>query len=123
MPVTSDFVKSGAKVNGEPKPGCHELRVAIVGGGPGGLFSAWNLAGKAGNSIKITIFEASHRLGGKIVTGSFAGAGLYEAGVAEIYDYSALGPDPLRELIEQDLHLQIASVGEPHRGGNSRHRN
>jgi flavin-dependent dehydrogenase len=83
------------------------------GGGPGGLFSAWSLAGKAGNSIKITILEASHRLGGKIVTGSFAGAGLYEAGVAEIYDYSALGPAPLRELIEQDLNLQIKHI----RGG------
>jgi FAD dependent oxidoreductase len=103
MPVTSDFVNSVAKVNGEQKPGCHELRVAIVGGGPGGLSSAWSLAG---NSIKITILETR-------VTGSFAGAGLYEAGVAEIYDYSALGPDPLRELIEQDLHLQIKHI----RGG------
>ena len=25
-----------------------EFRVAIVGGGPGGLFTAWNLAAKAG---------------------------------------------------------------------------
>jgi monoamine oxidase/acetyltransferase-like isoleucine patch superfamily enzyme/SAM-dependent methyltransferase len=108
-----DFVKSRGKVSGEQKPDCPELRVVIVGGGPGGLFSAWHLASKAGNSCKVTILEASHRLGGKIVTGSFAGAGLYEAGVAEIYDYSALGPDPLRELIEQDLDLQIKHI----RGG------
>jgi hypothetical protein len=113
MRVKSDFVKSVAKVDGEQKPGCHELRVAIVGGGPGGLFSAWSLAGKAGNSITTTILEASHRLGGKIVTRSFTGAGLYETGLAEIYDYSPLGPDPLRELIEQDLHLQIKHI----RGG------
>jgi SAM-dependent methyltransferase len=111
--VTSDFVPRGEKVSGEQKPGCPELRVVIVGGGPGGLFSAWCLAGKAGNSCKITILEASDRLGGKIVTGSFPGVGLYEAGVAEIYDYSALGPDPLRELIEKDLHLQIKHI----RGG------
>jgi phytoene dehydrogenase-like protein len=103
----------GAGVNSERKPGSPEFRVAIVGGGPGGLFSAWNLAGKAGNACKITILEATNRLGGKIITGSFAGAGLYEAGVAEIYDYSGLGPDPLRELIEQDLNLKIKHI----RGG------
>lgn len=86
------------------------FRVAIVGGGPGGMFSAWQLANKAGSACKITIYEATNRLGGKIQTGSFAGAGLYEAGVAEIYDYSDLGPDPLRELIEKDLGLDIRHI-------------
>lgn len=86
------------------------FRVAIVGGGPGGLFSAWQLAAKAGTLCHATIFEASGRLGGKIITKSFPGAGLYEAGVAEIYDYSALGPDPLRELIEKDLKLEIKHI-------------
>jgi len=86
------------------------LRVAIVGGGPGGMFSAWQLAAKTGAACHITIYEASARLGGKVVTGSFAGAGLYEAGVAEIYDYSELGPDPLRELIEKDLGLEIRHI-------------
>jgi monoamine oxidase/SAM-dependent methyltransferase len=85
-------------------------RVAIVGGGPGGLFTAWYLAAKAGPSCDITIYEASDRLGGKIVTRSFGGVGLYEAGVAEIYDYSALGPDPLRDLIEKDLGLKIKHI-------------
>jgi monoamine oxidase/SAM-dependent methyltransferase len=92
-----------------PKDGS-DIRVAIVGGGPGGLFSAWQLAAKAGSTCKMTIYEASDRLGGKIVTRSFPGVGLYEAGVAEIYDYSALGPDPLRELIEQDLGLAIKHI-------------
>jgi monoamine oxidase/SAM-dependent methyltransferase len=87
-----------------------QFRVAIVGGGPGGMFSAWQLANKAGTACKITIYEASERLGGKILTKSFAGAGLYEAGVAEIYDYSGLGPDPLRELIEKDLDLRIRHI-------------
>jgi monoamine oxidase len=93
--------------------GYPEFKVVIVGGGPGGLFSAWNLGYKAGNSCKITILEASNRLGGKITTGSFAGVGLYEAGVAEIYDYSTLGPDPLRDLIENELELDIKHI----RGG------
>jgi protoporphyrinogen oxidase len=87
-----------------------EFRVAIVGGGPAGLFTAWNLSRKTGTACKITILEATDRLGGKILTRSFPGVGLYEAGVAEIYDYSALGPDPLRELIEKDLGLQIKYI-------------
>ncbi|MFG1347424.1 FAD-dependent oxidoreductase [Xanthobacter autotrophicus DSM 431] len=87
-----------------------ECTVAIVGGGPGGLFTAWHLAEKLGNACKITIYEASERLGGKIVTGEFAGVGPYEAGVAEIYDYSALGPDPLRTLIETELGLEIRHI-------------
>src|SRR5208282_5540121 len=40
----------------------------------------------------------------------FAGVGLYEAGVAEIYGNSHLGPDPLRDLITQDLSLDVQSI-------------
>src|SRR3569833_2235109 len=77
------------------------LDLAIVGGGPGGLMSAWYLKRKLGDLCKVTIFVASDRLGGKIVTRRFDSApAMYEAGVAEIYDYSMTGPDPLRELIQ-----------------------
>jgi protoporphyrinogen oxidase/SAM-dependent methyltransferase len=77
------------------------LDLAIVGGGPGGLMSAWYLKKKLGDLCKVTIFEASDRIGGKIVTRKFETApAMYEAGVAEIYDYSMTGPDPLRELIQ-----------------------
>ena len=77
------------------------LDLAIVGGGPGGLMSAWYLKKKLGDLCRVTIFEASDRLGGKIVTRKFDSApAMYEAGVAEIYDYSMTGPDPLRELIQ-----------------------
>jgi monoamine oxidase/SAM-dependent methyltransferase len=77
------------------------LDLAIVGGGPGGLMSAWYLKRKLGELCRITIFEASDRLGGKILTRKFDSApAMYEAGVAEIYDYSMTGPDPLRELIQ-----------------------
>ena len=63
--------------------------------------SAWYLKRKLGALCRITIFEASDRLGGKILTRRFDSApAMYEAGVAEIYDYSMTGPDPLRELIQ-----------------------
>jgi monoamine oxidase len=84
--------------------------VAIIGGGPGGMFTAWHLAAKVGPSCRITIYEASDRLGGKIVTKQFAGVGPYEAGVAEIYDYSRLGPDPLHDLIVNELGLEIKYI-------------
>ena len=77
------------------------LDLAIVGGGPGGLMSAWYLKKKLGELCRVTIFEASDRLGGKMLTRKFDSApAMYEAGVAEIYDYSMTGPDPLRELIQ-----------------------
>src|SRR6478609_5507055 len=77
------------------------LDLAIVGGGPGGLMSAWYLKKKLGDLCRVTIYEASDRLGGKIVTRKFDSSdAMYEAGVAEIYDYSMIGPDPLRELIQ-----------------------
>lgn len=77
------------------------LDLAIVGGGPGGLMSAWYLRRKLGDLARVTIFEATDRLGGKVMTRRFEGANAtYEAGVAEIYDYSMTGPDPLRELVQ-----------------------
>src|SRR6201992_4544619 len=77
------------------------LDLAIVGGGPGGLMSACYLKRKLGGLCRITIFEASNRVGGKILARQFDSApAMYEAGVAEIYDYSMTGPDPLRELIQ-----------------------
>jgi monoamine oxidase/SAM-dependent methyltransferase len=97
----------GQEMNGAGAP---EFRVAIVGGGPGGLFTAWHLADRLGTACKVTIYEATDRLGGKIMTGEFPGVGPYEAGAAEIYDYSELGYDPLRELIEQDLGLKVKHI-------------
>jgi len=77
------------------------LDLAIVGGGPGGLMSAWYLRKKLGPLCRVTIFEASDRLGGKILTKKFeTSPAMYEAGVAELYDYSMTGPDPLRELVQ-----------------------
>ena len=43
------------------------LDLAIVGGGPGGLMSAWHLKKKLGELCRVTIYEASNRVGGKIL--------------------------------------------------------
>ncbi len=78
------------------------IRVAIIGGGLGGLATAYYLQQLAPGKCDVTIFEAGSRLGGKILTQTFTKAHiLHEAGAAELYDYSQLGPDPLRELIEE----------------------
>ncbi|MDI3289014.1 FAD-dependent oxidoreductase [Polyangium sp. 15x6] len=88
-------------------------RVAIVGGGPGGLFTAYMLNDKLWDRCAITLYEASSRLGGKISTAKLGPGGpVYEAGVAEIYDYSMIGYDPLRTLVE---HLGLGVL--PMSGG------
>ncbi len=75
-------------------------RIAIVGGGPSGLFVAWHIEEQASLPVDITIFEATDRLGGKVCTPQFSAAAVrYEAGAAELYDYEGVGNDPLRELI------------------------
>ena len=91
-----------------------KLRIAVIGGGPGGLMVSYLLQKRAAFGFEATIYEATGRLGGKIVT-SRAGCDpriAFELGAAEFYDYSQLGPDPLRELIAE-LGLSTA----PMRGG------
>lgn len=76
------------------------IRIAVVGGGPGGLFTARLLEEKHKDFCQITVFEASERTGGKIVTRRFDTAPvIYEAGVAELYNYADVGPDPLHRLV------------------------
>jgi len=85
--------------------------VAIIGGGPGGLMTAMHINQKIGAEAKITIFEQSNRLGGKLMTGKFEKSdALYEIGVAEIYDYAHLGFDPLKDLITNKLGLPIKKM-------------
>ena len=84
--------------------------IAIIGGGPGGLMTAYRLERGASLPVECEIFESSPRLGGKVVTRRFESAPIpYEAGAAELYDYSQLGPDPLRELVAE-LGLSTRSM-------------
>src|SRR5438477_13172854 len=89
------------------------LDLAIVGGGPGGLMSAWYLKKKLGELCRVTIYEASDRVGGKLLTRKFDSApAMYEALVAEIYDYLITGPHPLREPTQHYGVQMIAMVAE-----------
>jgi monoamine oxidase len=84
--------------------------IAIVGGGPSGLMTARLLEQTLGNSCRLTLLEASHRLGGKIQTRRFDTAPVvYESGVAECYAY-APDHDPLRQLIAE-LGLTAVPTG------------
>jgi monoamine oxidase/SAM-dependent methyltransferase len=87
------------------------LEVAIVGGGPGGLMTAWMMQEKLEGLCHATLFEATDRLGGKIKSRTFDTApALYEAGVAEIYDYAMIGHDPLRDLITRVCGLSTVPM-------------
>ncbi|MEY4534870.1 MAG: hypothetical protein RLZZ246_1188, partial [Planctomycetota bacterium] len=82
-----------------------------MGGGPGGLFTAYELQRLADRPVAMTVLEASGRLGGKIWTARFESSGArYEAGAAEFYDYEHFGNDPLKDLI-RELGLPIRSMG------------
>ena len=77
-------------------------RIAIVGGGPGGLLTAYLLKENCSNLCEVTLFEAGPRIGGKVRTEQFTTAPVtYEAGVAELYSYAHFGPDPVRQLVSK----------------------
>lgn len=83
-------------------------RIAIIGGGPGGLFTALMLAQRSSEALAVTLFEADRRLGGKVVTKRFAAAPIeFEAGTAELYRY---GDDPLWLLVTRYLGLPIVEM-------------
>ena len=60
--------------------------------------------------FNVTLFEATPRLGGKVLTRRFDTIpAIYEAGVAELYDYSEMGLDSLKTLV-QDLGLKAVPM-------------
>jgi protoporphyrinogen oxidase len=64
--------------------------------------TAYRLQQRCSARFEATIYEASSRLCGKVLTKQFSSAPVaYEAGAAELYDYSQTGEDPLRELIDE----------------------
>ncbi|MGC4002780.1 MAG: FAD-dependent oxidoreductase [Pirellulales bacterium] len=75
--------------------------------------TAYALQKASDSAHRITLFESSDRLGGKILTPRFQAADVrYEAGAAEFYDYSQFDEDPLKELI-RELGLPISPMGGP----------
>lgn len=54
------------------------MRIAIIGGGISGLYTAWKLL-ESNKSLEVHVFEASNRLGGRIYT-IHKGHTIYEAG-------------------------------------------
>lgn len=84
--------------------------IAIIGGGFGGLATAYQLQKHCSMPFQATIYEAEGRLGGKLQTKHFGpGRVRYEAGAAELYDYSGVGEDPLRKLVDE-FHLPVRGI-------------
>jgi protoporphyrinogen oxidase len=89
------------------------MRIAIIGGGPGGLLTAYELENRCASMFEATLFEASHRIGGKIITRQFQSLPvLYEAGVAEFYGYAHFAPDPVYDLVKT-LGLETVEMVGP----------
>src|SRR3989442_1147561 len=64
--------------------------------------TAYQLQKRCTAPFTVTIYEAGSRLGGKILTKEFSHAPVvYEGGTAELYDYSVVGEDPLRDLMDE----------------------
>jgi len=73
--------------------------------------TAYLLQKLADRPLRTTLFEASDRLGGKIMTRKFGTIpAIYEAGAAEFYDYTPVDEDPLRQLVAE-LGLSINAMG------------
>lgn len=86
------------------------MRVGIIGGGPGGLFTAYMLQRKCGASCAVTMFEASARVGGMLDTRCFGRSGQrYEAGIAEVYVYPGMRDDPLPGVLH-DLNIRTVPM-------------
>ena len=73
--------------------------IGIVGGGFSGLLTAYLLERMFKDRLKIVVFEASDRLGGRVKSATDLDTGVtYEAGAAEFYDIQF--NSQLRALVE-----------------------
>jgi len=80
-----------------PSSSADGLQVAVVGGGIAGLTAAWELVGAG---ARVTVWEASDRLGGKLTTSEFAGIQLDE------------GPDAMLARVPEGTQL-LDELGVP----------
>lgn len=75
------------------------------------MLTAYLLQKTSDALFRVTMYEANERLGGKVQTCRFqSAAATYEAGAAELYDYSPVDDDPLRDLIAE-LGLSTQPMG------------
>lgn len=63
------------------------MRVAVIGGGFGGLVTALLLE-RSISDCEVVLLESSDRIGGRVSTGTLSDGSRYEAGAAELYDIS-----------------------------------
>lgn len=93
-------------------PGAHEgeeCEVAIVGAGPGGLYTAWRLAVDAAVVApeKICIFEAKVRPGGRLLTVTDPVPG-FEGYTVDVGGYRYVRPDLSPEIFKHRFRLPAA---------------
>jgi len=91
--------------------------VAVVGGGIAGLAAAYGLRQSLGASAQITVLEAAHRIGGKVV-GSEVGGLLVDEGAESLLTRRPEGIDLVREIglgdqLESPAVSGAASAGPP----------
>src|SRR4051794_31640662 len=91
------------------------MRIAVVGGGIAGLAAAW-YASKG--DAEVVLYEASDRLGGKLLTGEFEGLPV-ETGPDTILARVPWGLDLLHDL-GLDGHLVSPATGVAHVWANGR---
>ena len=88
-------------------------RVAIIGGGPGGLMTARLLERRFGAFLPADAARGDRPRGrqGSDRLLRLRTSETYEAGVAECYAYDAIGHDPLRQLITELGLTTVATHG------------
>ncbi|CAH8494669.1 unnamed protein product [Heterobilharzia americana] len=93
------------------------FRVAIVGGGIGGVSSAYYLRQLFGKNVSIALFEKSGRIGGRMKTVPFCGE-ICESGASLIHSsnrymmsFARKFKLPIKKVIKTNHHLFLFDVG------------
>src|SRR5947199_105787 len=95
-----------------------QWRVGIVGGGPGGLLTAYFLEKLASEPFSTSIFEASSRFGGKVLTNRFSlaedhGESSRVTPFTQFDQFLSAIPEPdVRRYIEALIHSDLATEPE-----------